>query len=174
MSYMNSQNADRLVNTYADMILRISYMYLKQTYDAEDICQNVFMKLLRGDYTFKNSAHEKAWIVRTTINACKDSLRTSFWKHSTAIDDASDIPMPNEPEGELLDFVMELPKNYRISIYLYYYEGYSVNEIAAMMGKTANTVSAYLARGRKKLKTVLKDRSEYDFSTIEGGTNYVG
>ena len=69
MSYMDNQNTDRLVNTYADMILRISYMYLKQTCDAEDICQNVFLKLLSEDYSFVDVSHEKAWIIRTTINA---------------------------------------------------------------------------------------------------------
>jgi len=160
MPYMNSLNAERLVKTYADTILRISYMYLKQTCDAEDICQNVFMKLLSGDYTFDNPSHEKAWIIRTTINACKDHLRQNFWKRATVLDDAYDVPSPKEPESELLDLVMELPDNYRISIYLHYYEGYPVYEIAAIMGKSANTISAYLARGRKKLKTVLEDRSK--------------
>lgn len=173
MPYMNSHNADRLVKTYADMILRISYMYLKQTCDAEDICQNVFMKLLSEDYSFKNPAHEKAWIIRTTINACKDYLRTYFWKRATILDDAVDIPLPKEPESELLDLVMDLPKNYRISIYLHYYEGYSVGEIANTLAKTENTVSAYLARGRKKLRTVLEGRSEQELSTLTGGSRYV-
>ena len=67
MPYMHSQNAEHLVNTYSDMILRISYMYLKQTCDAEDICQEVFIKLLCGDYKFESSEHEKSWIIRTTI-----------------------------------------------------------------------------------------------------------
>ena len=74
---MDSKNADRLINTYADMILRISFMYLKQTCDAEDICQDIFLKLLSGEYTFDSPAHEKSWIIRTTINACKDHLRTA-------------------------------------------------------------------------------------------------
>ena len=173
MPYMNSHNADRLVKAYADTILRISYMYLKQTCDAEDICQNVFMKLLSGDYTFKNPAHEKAWIIRATINACKDYLRTYFWKRATILDDAYDIPSPKEPESELLDLVMELPKNYRMSIYLHYYEGYPVGEIAEIMGKSENTVSSYLARGRKKLKTVRESRSEQQFLTKVGGAHDV-
>ena len=77
MPYMDNKNADRLINTYADMILRISYMYLKHTYDAEDICQEIFLKLLSGEYIFNSPAHEKSWIIRTTINACKDHLRTT-------------------------------------------------------------------------------------------------
>ncbi len=157
---MNRDNVDYLVNKYADMILRISYMYLKQTQDAEDICQDVFMKLLAKDYQFADPSAEKAWIIRTTINACKDHLRTSFWKRVTVLDEDYDIPAPKEPESDLLPLVMELPKNYRISIYLHYYEGYQVKEIASILRKPENTVSAYLARGRKKLKSVLESRSE--------------
>ena len=91
---MNNDNADRLVNKYADMILRISYMYLKHTQDAEDICQEVFIKLAARDYYFDDPSHEKAWMIRTTINACKDHLRTSFWKRVTYLDDNYDIPAP--------------------------------------------------------------------------------
>lgn len=155
MPYMDSKNADRLINTYADMILRISFMYLKQTCDAEDICQDIFLKLLSGEYTFDSPAHEKSWIIRTTINACKDHLRTAFWKRSQAIDAILEIPAPNAPESELLDLVMCLPRNYRVCIYLHYYEGYQVKEIAAMYGKTENAISTYLRRGRQKLRQML-------------------
>jgi RNA polymerase sigma-70 factor (ECF subfamily) len=137
------------------MILRISFMYLKQTCDAEDICQDVFLKLLSGEYTFDSPAHEKSWIIRTTINACKDHLRTAFWKRSQTIDAILEIPAPNAPESELLDLVMCLPRNYRVSIYLHYYEGYQVKEIAAMYGKSENAISTYLRRGRQKLRQML-------------------
>ena len=155
MPYMDSKNADRLINTYADMILRISFMYLKQTCDAEDICQDIFLKLLSGEYTFDSPAHEKSWIIRTTINACKDHLRTAFWKRSQTIDAILEIPAPNASESELLDLVMCLPRNYRVCIYLHYYEGYQVKEIAAMYGKTENAISTYLRRGRQKLRQML-------------------
>ena len=88
---------------------------------------------VRNTY-FNSPAHEKSWIIRTTINACKDHLRTAFWKRSQTIDAILEIPAPNAPESELLDLVMCLPRNYRISIYLHYYEGYQVKEIAAMYG----------------------------------------
>ena len=173
MPYMDNKNADRLINTYADMILRISYMYLKHTYDAEDICQEIFLKLLSGEYIFNSPAHEKSWIIRTTINACKDHLRTAFWKRSQTIDVIMDIPAPNAPESELLDLVMDLPRNYRISIYLHYYEGYPVNEIASILGKSENTVSAYLSRGRKKLKSILESDSSEEISEMKGVMNNV-
>ena len=155
MPYMDNKNADRLINTYADMILRISYMYLKHTYDAEDICQEIFLKLLSGEYKFNSPAHEKSWIIRTTINACKDHLRTTFWKRNQTMDILAEIPAPNAPESELLDLVMDLPRNYRVSIYLHYYEGYSIREIAHIMNLSENTVSTRLARGRKILKELI-------------------
>ena len=105
MSYMDSRNAERLINTYADTILRISYMYLRQTHDAEDICQTVFLKLLTRDIHFENLTHEKAWIIRTTINACKDHLRTAFWNRHIALDAANELPAPEPPQSELLDQV---------------------------------------------------------------------
>lgn len=160
MPHMDSRNTEHLINIYADTILRISYMYLRQTHDAEDICQTVFLKLLTRDIHFENLTHEKAWIIRTTINACKDHLRTAFWKRHIALDAAGELPAPEPPQSELLDQVMALPKNYRISIYLHYYEGYPVQDIAAVLGKSENTVSAYLSRGRKKLKAVLENDTE--------------
>ncbi len=154
---MNNSNADHLVDMYSDTILRISYMYLKQTYCAEDICQEVFLKLISKDLEFKSQQHEKSWIIRTTINACKDHLRTDFWKRVVELDDALELEASDKTESGLLDLVMLLPKNYRVSIYLYYYEGYQVNEIAILMGKTANTVSSYLYRGKNKLRKMMEN-----------------
>ena len=161
--------AERLVKTYADTILRISYMYLKQTTDAEDICQDVFVKLLSRDPSFENPEHEKAWIIRTTINLCKDHLRTGFWKRAVDLDLAMEIPSPETPDSGLLEQVMALPKNYRVSIYLHYYEGYPVKEIAAMLGKSENTISVWLKRGRNKLKSQITDQE----AKLKGDAHYV-
>ena len=78
MKQFDRADAERLVQTYSDLILRLAYTYLKSTHDAEDICQNIFLKLLTGGQTFDSPAHEKAWIIRATANACKDSLRASL------------------------------------------------------------------------------------------------
>lgn len=167
MPYMNSHNVQQLVNRYSDMILRISFMQLKSTDDAEDICQDVFMKLLTGDFQFESEVHEKAWIIRTTINACRDHMRTSFWKRATVLDEAYGIHATMQQDSELLEIIMTLPKNYRTSIYLHYYEGYSVNEIGTMLNKPANTISAYLSRGRKKLRPLLEDAYDLQCSSLE-------
>ena len=152
---MDETQARRLVDAYADMILRISYQYLKQTSDAEDICQTVFLKYLSGKHVFDSAEHEKAWIIRTTINACKDYVKSSFFRRTVPLEEAAAIAVPQVPNAEILDAVKTLPRNYRISIYLYYYEGYSAREIGAILEKNEAAISQYLSRGRKKLKQLL-------------------
>ena len=100
---MDTQQANRLVAQYSNMILRISYQYLKQTYDAEDICQTVFLKYLTKAPQFENEQHEKAWIIRTTVNACKDYLKSSFFRRTVALDEAETIPAPAVPDTPILD-----------------------------------------------------------------------
>ena len=136
MKPIDRTEAERLVQTYSDMILRLSYTYLKSTQDAEDICQTVFLKLLTGGMVFDSPEHEKAWILRTAANACKAAA-------------------PEPPDSAVLDAVMALPEKYREAVYLYYYEGYSVREVAALLGRSEAAVSAHLSRGRKSLRQTL-------------------
>ena len=154
---MDPQNAQRLVESYSDMILRISYSYLKQTYDAEDICQTVFLKYLTLQPEFENLRHEKAWIIRTTVNACKDHLKSSFFRRNVSLDEAKLVAAPEVPDSGLLEALKELPENYRVSLYLFYYEDYSAPEIARILGKPRNTVEQYLSRGRRKLRAYLTE-----------------
>lgn len=154
---MDEFQARRLVNLYADMILRISYQYLKQTCDAEDICQTVFLKYLTNEPKFDSVAHEKAWFIRTTINACKDHLKSAFFRRTVALEEAAAVAAPQVPDTEILDALKTLPENYRISLYLYYYEEYSAKEIGDMLGKSEHTVNQYLSRGRRKLRAYLSD-----------------
>lgn len=154
---MDELQARRLVNTYADMILRISYSYLKQTCDAEDICQTVFLKYIMSNMTFDSVEHEKAWIIRTAINACKDHVKSSYFKRTVELDEAARIPAPEVPDTWLLDAMKTLPEKYRLSLYLYYYEEYSAREIAGVMGVSESAVGQYLTRGRRKLRTLIAD-----------------
>lgn len=154
---INEDQVRNLVETYADLILRVSYQYLKQTCDAEDICQTVFLKYLTTEPVLESPEHEKAWMIRTTINACKDHLKSAFIRRTVTLEDAARIPAPQVPESELLDALKTLPENYRVSIYLHYYEGYSAREIAGMLGKNESTVTQYLSRGRRKLRAYLTE-----------------
>lgn len=154
---MDEFQAKRLVDLYADMILRISYQYLKQTCDAEDICQTVFLKYLSRDLAFDSIEHEKAWIIRTTINACRDNLKSAFFRRTVPLDEAAYMTAPAVPESEILDILKTLPYNYRISLYLFYYEEYSAREIAGILNKSEATINQYLSRGRRKLRTYLTE-----------------
>lgn len=149
--------AERLVRTYADLILRLSYTYLKSTHDAEDICQNVLIKLLQGGRAFESAEHERAWVVRTTANACKDVLRSGRRRStSVALDAAAEAAAPEAPDDDVLDAVMALPQAYREALYLHYYEGYTAREIAQITGRTEDAVAAHLSRGRAKLRAALE------------------
>lgn len=154
---MDEVTAKRLVDTYADLILRVSYQYLKQTCDAEDICQSVFLKYITHDMRFDSVEHEKAWIIRTTINACKDHVKSSFFRRTVALDDAERIAAPAVPDSWLLDMMKALPEKYRISLYLYYYEEYSAREIGQILDVSEHAVTQYLSRGRRKLRNLIID-----------------
>lgn len=147
---------ERLVNTYSDLILRVSYTYLNSTHDAQDICQTVFLKLLTGKQKFRSPEHEKAWMIRTAINACKDVLGSAWRSRTCGIEACAEAAAPEPEEGSLLAAVNMLPEKYRMVIYLHYYEGYSAREIAAMLGENAATVGTRLFRGRKQLRSMLE------------------
>ena len=154
MKQIDPQEARRAVDEYADLILRLSCTYLKSTQDGEDICQTVLLKLLTADKAFDSPEHEKAWVIRAAINACKDELR-AFRRRAVPLDEAADVAAPEMPRSDVLDAVMALPDKYREAIYLVYYEGYSAKETAALLGRSEAAVNAHLSRGRKKLRELL-------------------
>ena len=154
MDYM--EQAERLARTYADPILRLSYTYLKNTHDAQDICQTVFVKLLTEPREFESPEHERAYILRMAANACKDLLKSPWRQRSQALDEGLQVPAPEASDGSVLEAVNQLPPLYRAVIYLYYYEGYAAKEIAELLGEKPATVSTQLSRGRQQLRTLLE------------------
>ena len=152
---LDRAEAERLVHSYSDLILRLSYTYLKSTDDAQDICQTVFLKLLQKPREFASPEHEKAWIIRTAANLCKDHLKSHWRRTTVALEAAAAVPAPAEEEGGLLAAVNLLPPKYRAVIYLFYYEGYQAAEIGQILGIPTATVHTRLARGRTKLKELL-------------------
>ena len=118
---LERQEAERLVETYSDLVLRLSYSYLNQTQDAQDICQTVFLKLLERAPDFVSSDHEKAWIIRTTANTCKDLLKSPWRQRSQSLDVGLEVPAPQAGDGSVLEAVNQLPPHYRAVIYLFYF-----------------------------------------------------
>ena len=162
------QRAEQLVNTYADLILRLSYTYLHSTHDAEDICQEVLLKVINRQRGFESVEHERAWVVRVTANACRDLLRRQKAHRTVALEEVAE-PMAAQQRSEadeevrgkrVLAAVMSLPVMYREAIYLRYYEGHSIREVALETGRSESAVSTNLSRGRAKLREILK--GEYD------------
>ena len=150
-----TERAEYLAKTYADAILRLSYTYLKNTHDAQDVCQTVFVKLLAEPREFDSPSHERAYILRMAANACKDLLKSPWRKRTCGLDAVLEVPAPEAADGSVLAAVNILPSHYRAVIYLFYYEGYPAAEIGGILGSPTATVHTRLARGRAKLKELL-------------------
>lgn len=150
-----NERAEYLAQTYADAILRLSYTYLKNTHDAQDICQTVFVKLLTEPREFGSTAHERAYILQMAANACKDLLKSPWRKRTCELEACAQVPAPESGDGAVLAAVNQLPAHYRAVIYLFYYEGYQAAEIGAILGVPTATIHTRLARGRAKLKDIL-------------------
>lgn len=150
-----TQQAERLANAYADAILRLSYAYLKNTHDAQDVCQTVFVRLLAEPREFESAEHERAYVLRMAANACKDLLKSPWRKRTCGLETVLEVPAPEAGDGSVLQAVNELPAHYRAAIYLFYYEGYQAAEIGKILGVPTATVHTRLARGRARLKDIL-------------------
>lgn len=153
-----NEKIDELIEEYSNMILQIAYQNIFNKSDAEDITQEVFIKLIKNIDSFKSNEHIKAWLIRVTINLTKD-YNKSFWnRNTTAIDE--EIKYFDEEKQEVFKELAKLSLEYRNIIYLYYYQGYKINEIAVILSMNQNTVSSYLTRARKELKNILEDGGE--------------
>lgn len=141
---------------YGNMIRRICFVQLKKEADMEDVFQNVFFKYATTKTVFDSMEHEKAWMIRITMNECKSLLRRWFHRKVELSDDLSMYgSAPSTKDDTLLLEVLKLPDNHKNAIYLYYYEGYKVSEIANILKKNENTIHTWLKRGKEQLKIKL-------------------
>ena len=142
----------KIYNRHVDTVYRICYSFLKNPSDTEDMVQETFLKLLSSGKRFESENHEKAWLIVTASNACKDVLK-HWWRKNKALSDCGELAqdVPFEVDG-ILSAILELPPDYKTAVYLYYYEGYSTPEIAEMLRCPQATVRSRLARARKLLE----------------------
>lgn len=137
-----------IIESYSTMVYRIAYQYLKNKTDAEDVIQDVFMKLLEKQPDFESDDNRKAWLIRVTINLCKDRLR-SFWNRKTvSLTELNGHTVVNEIT--VFEELFRLPPKYRVVLHLYYYERYTINEISGILKTNPSTVNARLQRARRK------------------------
>ncbi len=152
----SEQEVNRAIERYADTVRRLCVVHLKNEADAEDIFQNVFLKYALSTGDFESEEHERAWMIRVTINACKDLLKSFFRSRTVSIDEvveqAADL---HQEHREVLEAVLSLPEKYRDVVYLHYYEGYTAPEIGNILQKKPNTIYTLLTRSKALLRQKL-------------------
>ena len=159
-SFGTDESMVRVVNQYSRMLLRIAMTRLASPADAEDAVQDVFLKLLATRPCFQSPEHEKAWLIRATIHRACDAARAAS-RRDLPLETVEALPAADTAEvSPILSAVQSLPVRYSSVLHLYYYEGYSIREIADLLRLPAPTVSSRLSRGRERLRKLLKEDVE--------------
>lgn len=162
MIVITAQEFTRLVELFSGTVFRTALCYTKNQHDADDIMQDVFLKLYTYEKGFESDEHIKAWLIRVTINHCKNLLKSISYRLSEPIEKAENIPAYEQEENGLLSVITELNPKVRAAMYMFYYEGYSVKEIAHITGEKETTITTRLSRGRKQLKKLLLKGGYYE------------
>ena len=175
---MTEQEFQTAMDELGDSVFRLAYSWLKNRADAEDVMQETLLKLYTQDpfdtpeherfwvvlklylepKPFESREHRQRWVFRVASNECRKLLRTPWKRRTGPLEDADEAAVFDQPaQSELFQEVMSLPPNYRAAVYLHYYEGYSVKEIAVLMHALPSTVQTWLFRARGQLKLKLKE-----------------
>ena len=160
VNYLEREIFLDLAGRYKDTIFRVALNMLGSPADADDIVQETLIKLLKRQEPFESEDHAKNWLIRVAVNLSKNVLRAP-WRRHDSLEIAENMMVFDTPEqGELYEEVMALPEKYRTVLYLYYYEGYSVKEIAEILNIQTTAVTSWLSRARQKLKFQITELRE--------------
>lgn len=154
---------DHAIEKYSNMVYRIAVNQLKNKSDADDVFQEVFIKWMEHRTEFENEVHEKAWLIRVTLNQCKSLLSSSWFKKTTGLEERKEGEYQvflEEENTELKEAMNRLPIKYRSVIHLFYYEELSVMEISQILHSKESTIRTQLTRARRVLKKLLKGAYE--------------
>lgn len=158
---------EEIIRKNSDLVYKLAYARTKNQADAEDLCQEVFLRCLNSQPQFNSDEHCKAWLIRVTVN-CSNSFFKSMWRKKVILTEspldegmADRLRCTSQDKSEVFYAVLALPKKYRIILHLYYYEDYSVAEIGKILNQKEATIKTQLHRARKLLKQNLK--GEYDY-----------
>lgn len=153
---MEIQEYKRLTNLYIDMVYRVALNGCKNKYDADDIVQETFLKLLKCKKQFESDEHVRNWLLRVAVNEC-NSMWNSSWHKKVVLKDEQDEKMvfETQEQSDLYELVMQMSPKYRQVIYLYYFEEFSVREVASILKISETAVQTRLQRARNKLKEQL-------------------
>ncbi|MBR1740324.1 MAG: RNA polymerase sigma factor [Lachnospiraceae bacterium] len=155
------EELEEIIKEFGDMVYRFAYAQVKNSDMADDVYQNVWLRLIHAKHRIEPREHLKAWLLRTTGSCCKDVWKSSWYRKmvfhtSNELQEDEQVAEAPEEEGFVTECVRRLPERYRGMIHLYYYEGYSQKEIAELLGMKENTVASRLARGRERLKKMIE------------------
>lgn len=151
---MTKEHFSQLSQIYLDMVYRIALNWFGNPHDAEDVAQEVMLRLWQSCPDLPED-DLRYWLVRVTVNRCKDLTRALKRRPVVSFEELGPLATTEQPS--LLQEVLQLPRKYRVPLYLYYYEGYSVKEIAGLLQANPSTIQTRLSRGRDQLKAQLKE-----------------
>lgn len=159
LTQTGTKNFIETYNRHVDMVYRVCYSFMKNQTDTEDMVQETFLRLLSNQKKFADERHEKAWLIVTASNLCKDTLK-KWWRTNENIEDYPDLPQKTNGSSAVMEAILSLSDDYKTVVYMYYYEGYSTAEIAQFLGCPDATVRSRLARARKQLQAMLGGAEE--------------
>ena len=145
-----------LYRKHVGMVYQICLMLMKNVPDAEDATQTVFRKVMEYGKPFHDPEHEKAWLIVTARNECKNQLKHWWRKNRVSEETLQNLTWEQPEDGELWEYILSLPEKYRMVLYLHYYQGYTALETAEILGKNPSTVRTWLVQARWKLKEILE------------------
>jgi len=147
---------EKAFNTFKNDVYRLAYFYTKNRFDADDITQNVFLKLYKCTKQFENEEHLKKWLITVVVNECKNHFSSYWFRKILPLTEKEESTfIVDNPDNELLEIVSNLPKKYRLVIHLYYYEDYKIKEIASILNEKETTIQTQLSRARDILRKKL-------------------
>ncbi len=146
---------------YADLLYRLALANVQDREDAEDIVHDVFIKYIEKKPHFNDEEHERAWLVRVTVNLCRDHLRKKQYRNYVPIDQVHDIQCEEPKQTEVFMYLSKLPEKYRMVVVLHYLEGYSVKDIANILRISVSAVKMRLSRGRELLKNNIEREDDH-------------
>ena len=157
---MTVQQFEYYISRFRPSVFRLAYGMVRNREDAEDITQDAFVRLYQSDKRFNDDEHTKAWLIRVTINLCKDMVKSAWYRHRD--EPVSDISSENDTISPLKNCIERLDAESVAVIYLFYYEGYSIREIAEIRRTTSAAVRTRLTRARKQLRKMLSEEDYHE------------
>lgn len=158
-SLRTDDDIERVFHQYADLIYRLAFSQTQNKNDADDVFQEVFLRYMKRAKPFESGEHEKAWLIRVTINCSKKLWSSAWFRHTVGLDENMVFEMPEE--NEIYRVLLQLPQKYRTVIHLFYYEDMPVAQMAGILGMKESAVRTRLTRARNLLRTKLKGDFDY-------------